>query len=56
LLPNKEKFVSGNASFATPKLNKNDSKKLTDCTHGLPVDYHSGWFIFPGEDVPSTAG
>ena len=35
---------------ATPKLNKIDSKKLTDGTHGLPGDYHCGWVIIPGEE------
>ena len=45
----KSLFLGMNPS-ATPKLNKNDSKKLTDGTHGLPGDYHCGWVIIPGEE------
>ena len=45
----KSLFLGMNPSTA-PKLNKNDSKKLTDGTHGLPGDYHCGWVIIPGEE------
>lgn len=45
----KSLFLGMNPS-TTPKLNKNDSKKLTDGTHGLPGDYHCGWVIIPGEE------
>lgn len=49
----KSLFLGMNPS-TTPKLNKNDSKKLTDGTHGLPGDYHCGWVIIPEKNVPST--
>ncbi len=46
----KKSLFLGMHPSATPKLNKNDSKKLTDGTHGLPGDYHCGWVIIPGEE------
>lgn len=35
---------------ATPQWKKDDLKKLTDGTHGLPGNYHCGWAIIPQEE------
>lgn len=50
----KKSLFLGMHPSATPKLNKNDSKKLTDGTHGLPETIIAVGLSFREKNVPST--